>query len=900
MLLTNDLAEILSLEGDWEFALGPESGWHTLRVPGCWEAQGHEMYTDGPARYRRALVIPDAWQGRHILLEFDAVSFACEVFWNGTPVGRHEGLWTPFVVEVTQAARPGEVNQVELQVYKPGNQYPMRRCLAGFLPDLATSFGGIWQPARLRAVSQVALQNVQIQAQAGSSSLRVQAHLARWKTGAAEGLWRVSVEQGGEAVAFQETSLMTGDSLDLSIPVPGVERWSPEQPALYTVQIEWWEDGVLLASTQKRTGFRELRAQGDQLLLNGQPFQVRGILSWGWNPDTIAPYYTLDEARREMRQARAMGFNLIKLCLFVPNQAYFDAADEEGMLLWEELPMWLPEMTPALRARAPQEYEDILNAIAHHPAIVLFSLGCELNQSVDGGLLSRLSQVVRLQAPDVLLCDNSGSGESYGGLDFDFSDFTDYHPYYDLHYFEPLLDHWRRDWQPERPWIFGEFCDSDSFRDQSKIVQANHGDRPWWLTSQNPVTRWRPEAQAAVEWADRLAAANTGVSFDEMTRISYRQSFVIRKYTLEALRRRRGIGGYVVTGLRDTPISTSGIWDDFLSPKWPAEDFRPFNSDDVLCLDVGRRRRWQHGGDRPDPLGPYTLWSGTPARWDVILHSARRDWPAGGRLVWTLHTLDGRPAASGEQESDAPVRAGIPARVGVIHWHTPALQQGTGYTLAVSFSTGSDTIRNDWPIWVYPRLADPPAQLAVYDPLGLLDDFGGWLQAVPRLSSGEAARDDGFARLVVATHLDSGLWQAIHSGGSVVLLQQGEGPLPVRRCPFWREAIKLFSPHQIWQCFPQQGFTNLQFLGIAGDMAFDTPRLLETLPEGAVFHPILRRLDAREFHISEYLFEAQYGSGRLCGCSLRLQGGSGAQPYGWNRNVAGAALLAELLRVYNQ
>jgi beta-galactosidase/beta-glucuronidase len=152
-----------------------------------------------------------------------------------------------------------------------------------------------------------------------------------------------------------------------------------------------------------------------------------------------------------------LGFNLIKLCLFVPNPVYFDIADEEGMLLWLEFPMWLPEVSKDLRVMAPGEYAEITQLVRHHPSLVLYSLGCELSQAVDGEFLGALNQAVRGNVSNVLVCDNSGSGESYGGLDFDFSDFTDYHPYYDLHYFEPLLDQWRRDWQKPRPWIFGEF-----------------------------------------------------------------------------------------------------------------------------------------------------------------------------------------------------------------------------------------------------------------------------------------------------------------------------------------------------------------------------------------------------------------------------------------------------------
>ena len=57
----------------------------------------------------------------------------------------------------------------------------------------------------------------------------------------------------------------------------------------------------------------------------------------------------------------------------------------------------------------------------------------------------------------------------------------------------------------------------------------------------------------------------------------------------------------------------------------------------------------------------------------------------------------------------------------------------------------------------------------------------------------------------------------------------------------------------------------------------------------------MRRLDAREFHLSEYIFEARIGEGTLMGCSLRLQGGAGAQPSGMEHNVAGSSMLWALL-----
>ncbi len=365
-----------------------------------------------------------------------------------------------------------------------------------------------------------------------------------------------------------------------------------------------------------------MAADGNRTLLNGQPVCLRGALSWGWDPDVIAPYYTRDKARQEFRILRAMGFNLVKLCLFLPNQAYFDTADEEGMLLWVEFPMWLPEVTEALCAQAPGEYADYVRLTRRHPSVVLYTLGCEMDRSVGSVLLGTLNQVVRDSVSHVLICDNSGSGESYGGLDFDFADFTDYHPYYDLHYFEPLLDNWRRDWKLPRPWIFGEFNDQDGFRDLAELAAAAGGHKPWWMTEDLPVATWRPEARAIVEAEARLAPVLADWEPRELVAIANRQALVTRKYTLEAVRRRAGMGGYVVTGLRDTPIATSGVLDDLGRPKWDPAEFRTFNADTVLCLEVGRRRRWTHGGDRPRPIDSHNWWASETARWDSSWRAA--------------------------------------------------------------------------------------------------------------------------------------------------------------------------------------------------------------------------------------------------------------------------------------
>jgi hypothetical protein len=893
MLLRNDLDEKISLDGTWQFTLGEASPWQKIQVPGCWEAQGISKLIDGPAKYQRGFRIPSHWAGNTILAEFGAVSYACIVILNGVVMGSHRGLWTPFTIDLSGAARMGELNILEVVVYKPGERYSMRSCLAGFIPDVSTAFGGLWQPVQITALRS-AMADLRINADLASKAIEVHSKAVSSELNFAQAEWQLDILEGEKLVYSQRLTVPADGNLEASIPIHAAKAWSPDQPVLYKIRVSLYEDDKLLACTSKKTGFRSLSAEGDQLLLNGEPVMLRGILSWGWDPDQIAPAYTPEQAREEMRRVRELGFNLIKLCLLVPNPAYFDMADEEGMLLWLEYPMWLPQVTDDLRRLAPTEYAEITQMVHHHPSLVVYSLGCELGHAVDGDLLGALNQAVCGRVSNVLVCDNSGSGESYGGLDFDYADFTDYHPYYDLHYFEPLLDNWRRDWRLPRPWIFGEFCDSDTFRDLGEILQANGGQRPWWLTEDNPVTLWRLESKAMLEAEQRLGASQTEFSPQELTRISYAQSLVVRKFTLELIRRRKGIGGYVVTGLRDTPISTSGLWDDLIRPKWTAEQLRPINGEAVLSLDGSRRRRWQFGGDRPDRLDIYNHWSGGQGHWAVILSLTGATWPSGEGLTWVLTDEVGAQLASGSNRIPDG-QPGNPRQVGVIDFKLPQVDQPKELNLKVSLNGSGLKVENQWSIWVYPSLPEPSSDLGILDPCGALDTCGDWLKPVQRIRPSD--RLNTF-RVILSTTWEAKTIRYVRNGGCLLLFQQGDAPLPARRCPFWREAIKLFSSHPFWQAgrFPQRGFTDLQFFGLASDVAFDTARLKRALPEGIDITPILRRLDAREFHISEYLFEAVIGTGRLLGCSLRLQGGLGTQPFGWERNVAGAAMLAALLR----
>lgn len=883
-MLENLRAETLSLDGVWKMQIMDQGG--GVDVPAAWEVQGYAD-TEGPARYTKHVVVPETWADAKIWLRFGAVSYYVEVFVNGDLVGTHEGLWTPFALDVSTFIQCGVENTIELHITKPaddGDRFPYRDVLVGFIPYVSTTFGGVWQSVELMAVREAAIDHVKIHADPQNGNIYFSADVGLNTLPQTEDIFesRIIVTNPHQEVILSHLTGLEQTTINVTLPVKEPHAWSPNDPYLYQLQFLVVKNGVVIAETVRAFGFRQLQTRAEELLLNDEPIYLRGVLSWGWNPKTLAPIFTDDEIRQEFRRIRELGFNFYKLCLYVPSERLFEIADEEGMLLWLELPLWLPRLSDHLRAQAKEEYADILARVHHHPSVVIYSLGCELNADMaDAELLESLNYITRSATFGAIVCDNSGSGEAYGGVVNDLADFNDYHFYCDLHYFTPLCDHFRRDWRPNRPWIFGEFCDCDDYRDPSELVDRN-GYRLWWrnlLGKDGGIHRWAYRDQEQLMAHHRLA-------FDDaqIQQISRQQSFVFRKRILETVRSRRDIRGYVITGLRDTPMSSSGIFDDLGRSKFPSAQFAQFNQDAVLLLEQGRTRVWHHGGDRPTPMDKLNHRAGSVIDFKAVLANGSQPIHA-QRLRWQL--LNPADETQVYAVGDIPLNQTFdwhkPHELGLIVFQVPNVADASTLELRLELQTDDGLITNTWPLWAYP---EPDfSGVVLFDPFAQWQDFNGGRVAYLSEAQGQ---------IVIATVFTAEVDQFIREGGQVILLQTGAGGLPVRPLPFWRESIKLLQPHDLWTRFPNQGFVDMQFYHLATDYALDTSALHQHFGAENVTS-IFTRIDARLFDQSDYLVEIQHGQGRLYATTLHYQGGAGDQVQDFSTHYAAQDLLNSLI-----
>lgn len=879
-----------SLNGSWSCRL-PDGKELEVPVPGCWDAYTEEKDIAQAVVYTRRFSVPK--EGMRYRLRFGGVSYYCDVFLNGVMIGSHEGIWDTFCLDVTQALRNGE-NELRLEITKPGyregDRFPLREVLSGFIPDVLCTFGGIWDDVTLEAAPICFVDAHHAESDCSGHGLlsctldlQESAQIAlHAKIFAPDGklVTEISQMQTWEAGSHET-------AMEFTIPSPLC--WEPDAPSLYRYELRIEGDGQT-ETVSRRFGCREIRSQGTQILLNGRPIYAKGVLHWGCYDDVIIPNPSPETIREEIAGVKAYGLNMIKHCLYIPREEYFELADEMGVLLWVELPVWLPDPTPELEPRIRREFPRILRQLQGHPSLILVSLGCELDDKVSGGILEEMYHLAK-DSTHTLVRDNSGSGECYGGLAVDFADFFDYHFYADLQNMENLMETFTPAWRGYRPWLYGEFCDSDTMRDLQEVRAKKGVAHLWWESgeeSKNPISILKPDFRANLH-DERMQASGIREDFQEIKQLSLDHAMVHRKVTLEQTRSFPAISGYNITSIRDVAIATSGLFDDLMQPKFPVELFRSFHADAMLLPAWDLTRIWINA-DRVMNRERYNFFGGEPYSLHVLLSNYGRVPAVCPRVSWRL-TDGGRVLRQGEIESSKTVACGEVAEIVYLHTVLEETQEPRSLLLEVHASYEGGETANSWPVFVYPRPAKSALRLGVYDPCNLFATLDELYEV--REFDGETVPEDVDA--VVCSVLTPGIRAYLQKGGKAFCMQRGRGSIPTVPVAFWREGIIRSFPHPVLDGLKKTLWCDdLRYFSLSTDTALDTESAEKQGLHLAA--PILRRYDCREWLRSDYLAEFSLGEGRMIASTLRFEGGMGKEPLFLRNNRLAQWLLDRILR----
>ncbi|WP_238008227.1 AbfB domain-containing protein [Dactylosporangium sp. AC04546] len=431
-----------NLNGIWDFAVTgsgqsspPATFGEQIRVPFPVESalSGiQRRVTEGDKLwYRRTFTIPAGWSGRRVQLNFGAVDWQTTVWVNGTQAGAiHSGGYDAFSYDITSLLNGG-TNTIVVGVWDPtdaGSQAVGKQRRNDVLPHpgggiFYTGSSGIWQTVWLEPTPSALITRVDLVPNLSNNTLAVTVFGA----GLSGHTAFVSVLDGTTVVGTASGS--TGAAFSVS--VPNARRWSPSDPFLYNVRVELRSGSTVVDSVGSYAGMRSISTgvvNGQRrILLNGQFVFQTGTLDQGYWPDGIYTAPTDAALRYDLQAHKDLGFNMVRKHIKVEPQRWFYAADQLGLLVWQDMPAMPTGVVPSAAARTQWEleYDRIIDQHRSSPSVVMW-----VNQNEGWGQYdqARIANEVKAYDPSRLVNNMSGVN-CCGSIDGGNGDVVDNHVY---------------------------------------------------------------------------------------------------------------------------------------------------------------------------------------------------------------------------------------------------------------------------------------------------------------------------------------------------------------------------------------------------------------------------------------------------------------------------------------
>jgi len=323
----------LCLNGEWEFQKRKEDGqvcdeYRPILVPFSPESYlsgvggGFTLGDDERLWYRKRFALPAEAKGKIALLHFGAVDQRCEVFINGNSVGRHEGGYVPFTLDVTSALVEGE-NELSLECTDDTEKSALTRGKQSSQVGTIwyTKQSGIWQTVWMEFVPESRVRDFTVKTDAATKTVSMIVDC--------DGEVTLTVYDGEKELIKKTFQGRTEVQADFTL-------WSPETPKLYDFTLECGEDKIY-SYFGVRTFSTETDKRGrKRLCLNGKPCFMSGVLDQGYWPDGLLTPPSNQAMYDELKLLKAMGFNMVRKHIKLEPMLWYRYCDELGLIVWQD------------------------------------------------------------------------------------------------------------------------------------------------------------------------------------------------------------------------------------------------------------------------------------------------------------------------------------------------------------------------------------------------------------------------------------------------------------------------------------------------------------------------------------------------------------------------------------
>jgi len=343
----------------------------TIYIPGSWNAQKENLYYyEGSMWFRKTFNFIPKKKNSRVFLYFAGANFKTTVSINGEIIGLHEGGFTPFSFEITNKIKTKD-NFIIVGV--------SNRREKDNIPATSTdwyNYGGITRDVMLVEVPQNYIDDFTISL--NKKSINAETKLI-------EGSVKLSGDQVPRVakVEIPELNLSTNIAIkngtgSFTFNTNQLSLWSPKNPKLYNIVITAGEDKL-----KDKIGFRTIATRNKEILLNGQPIFLKGISIHDENPIKKDRANTMEDAKLLLGWAKEMGCNFVRLAHYPHQENIVKYADELGILVWEELPLYwgINWKSDEVLAKAKKQYSELIRRDKNRASTIIWSIANETQES---------------------------------------------------------------------------------------------------------------------------------------------------------------------------------------------------------------------------------------------------------------------------------------------------------------------------------------------------------------------------------------------------------------------------------------------------------------------------------------------------------------------------------------
>jgi len=335
----------------------------TMKVPGDWNSQAEKLQLYEGTVWLRQRFEADPKPGRHYVLSFGAVNYEAHVYLNGKKLGMHKGGFTPFQFDVTGKLSKGR----NVVVVKADNKRYQDE-----IPTVNTdwwNYGGITRDVLLAELPSSYIADYKVQLKKGDAG-RIEGFV---QLGGDNQSQRVTLRIPEAGITATVQTDANGRAV-IAIPAGKLDRWSPEHPKLYAVELSAGEDKV-----QDRIGFRTIETRGRDILLNGKSVFLRGVSIHDENPLIPGRLRGQGDMRMLLQWAKDMNCNYVRLAHYPHSEEMIRLADEMGLMVWAEVPVYwtISWNNPDTYANASTQLTDLVVRDKNRASVVIWSVGNE-------------------------------------------------------------------------------------------------------------------------------------------------------------------------------------------------------------------------------------------------------------------------------------------------------------------------------------------------------------------------------------------------------------------------------------------------------------------------------------------------------------------------------------------